>query len=227
MSPDSARPKAQPRLKQSRGSTRGLRQEYQLLTRRRLLDAALEVFDKQGYGGATVEGIHSTAGVARATFYLHFKNKMEIVQCLTEEIRPSVATLYNDLDRAITAEGADTTQAVRQWLVQALAWYEEPAHRIMGFVWQELSVEVDSVVARGISVDEHMPNYLALWPRRLRDSARTRLILLSHLLSRAYFLSEHHVLPTDENLMLDSLADLWVSGLFPSSKTPLKRRKSS
>jgi AcrR family transcriptional regulator len=226
MSPGSARSKDESRLTPDRGSGRGLRQEYQQLTRRRLLDAALEEFDKQGYNGATVEGIHSNAGVARATFYLHFKNKMEIVHSLTEEIRPSVATLYSDLDQAITAEGADTREAVRQWLGQALAWYEEPAHRIMGFVWQELSVEVDSVVLRGISVDEHLPQYLALWPPRLRESARTRVVLLSHLLSRAYFLSQHHALPSDDDgVMFDSLIDLWASGLFPPSKAPRKRRK--
>jgi hypothetical protein len=150
---------------------------------------------------------------------------MEIVHCLTEDIRPSVATLYGDLDQAITLEGADTTEAIRRWLDKALAWYDEPAHRIMGFVWQELSVEVDSVIARGISVDEHMPQYLAQWPPRLRDAARTRVVLLSHLLSRAYFLSKHHALPADEDVMVDSLVDLWASGLFPISKAPQRRRK--
>lgn len=200
-----------------------LRQEYQILTRRRLLDSALRVFEKQGYNSATVEAIISTAGVVRSTFYLHFKNKMEIVTFLTEEIRPSVQELYDGLDKSIIEDGPDTREVVQRWLRDAIAWYDEPQHRIMALVWQELSVESDSMVMRGISVDEHMPRYLAQWPPRLRDSARARVILLSHLLSRAYFLSQRHVLPINEDAMIDSLADIWATGLFPPSKARLPR----
>lgn len=195
---------------------RGLRQEYQDLTRRRLLDAALEVFEKGGYNAATVEAIVARAGVARATFYLHFKNKMEMVTFLTDEFHPSVAQLYAALDDAITQKDADSRKAVEGWLREAFEWYEDPEHRIIALVWQELSVGTDNM-AHGISVDQYLPKYLAQWPADLRDAARARVILLSHLLSRAYFLSRHDVLPTSEEGVIDSLADIWANGLFPPS----------
>ena len=198
-----------------------LRQEYQLLTRRRLLDAALEVFDRDGFHSATVEKIVAAAGVARATFYLHFKNKMEIVTALTDEIRPGVAELYRGLDEGIAVEGADVRAVVTTWLDEAIAWFDDPQNRIMTHVWQRLSVEPGSMVARGISVDDCMPRYLALWPPDVRESARTRVVLLSHLLARAYFLAQQHVLATDETVTLAALGDIWAAGLFPvSQQTP-------
>jgi AcrR family transcriptional regulator len=192
-----------------------LQQKYQLITRRRLLDAALEVFGQQGFNAATVEAIVSAAGAARATFYLHFTNQMEIVHELTEEIRPSVAELYGDLDAALSGPEPVTRAVVEAWLRKALAWYEVPGHRIIAFVWQELPIESGDMVVRGISVDDHLPRYLARWPPPQREAARTRVILLSHLLSRAYFLAQRHVLPTSEEAITASLADLWAAGLFP------------
>nr|MDT0664104.1 TetR/AcrR family transcriptional regulator [Micromonospora sp. DSM 115978] len=216
-----------PRRPNGRNHGGKIRQEYQLLTRRRLLNGALAVFEKQGFNAATVEDIASAAEVARGTFYLHFKNKMEIVHELTEEIRPSVAELYGDLDAAIAAGSQDVRQVVQLWLVEAIKWYDQPTHRIIAFLWHQLSVEPGTTAVHGIMVDDHMPRYLSMWPPHLRDSARTRVILLSHLLSRAYFLSQRHALPTGDDVVLASLADVWAAGLFPPSgsyPTELKRR---
>jgi AcrR family transcriptional regulator len=200
---------------------RSVREEQQLLTRRRLLDASLRVFEANGYHGASVEEIVSVAGVTRSTFYLHFKNKAEILQVLTDAGRGRVAELYAELDAAIAGDDArdgdgdagDIRPAVRQWLGKAIDWYAETDNQIIAAVWQELSVGVDSQVVRGIAVDEHLPRFLDRWPAAERDAARTRVILLSHLLSRAVLLSRRGVLPADEQVMLETLADLWTAGL--------------
>jgi AcrR family transcriptional regulator len=200
-----------------------LRQEYQQLTRRRLVDTALDVFEQRGFGAATVEEIVSTARVARATFYLHFKNKMEMVHELTEAIRPSVAELYGDLDATVSGDERPSRAVIEKWVRKAIAWYEVPQHRIIAFVWQELSIEPGGMVVRGISVDEHLPRYLALWPPHQRDAARTRVVLLSHTLSRAYFLARRQALPTDQEGMVNALADFWAAGLFPPAEAAPQR----
>ena len=48
-------------------------------TRQRLLDAALEVFCEQTYGGARIEQIAERAGVAMGTIYKHFASKQALV----------------------------------------------------------------------------------------------------------------------------------------------------
>jgi AcrR family transcriptional regulator len=192
---------------------RTVREEQQLLTRRRLLEAALGAFEANGYHGASVEEIVNAAGVTRSTFYLHFKNKSEILQVLTDAARESVVKLYAELDEDIAGGSGDVRPAVRRWLEKAIDWYSESEHQIIAAVWQELSVGVDSEGVRGISVDVHLPRYLDQWPVEERDAARTRVILLSHLLSRAVLLSRRGLLPSGEPVMLETLADLWAAGL--------------
>lgn len=192
---------------------RSVREEQQLLTRRRLIDATLGAFEAHGYHGASVEEIVGAAGVTRSTFYLHFKNKAEVLQVLTDAVRENVAELYGELDAGISGDGGEIRPPVRRWLEKAIAWYAERDHQIIAAVWQELSVGADTDGARGIEVDTHLPRYLARWPEADQGAARTRVLLLSHLLSRAVLLSRKGALPVDESVMLDTLADLWAAGL--------------
>ena len=51
-------------------------------TRRRILEAARELFMERGYAGATAEAIAAEAGVAAQTIYAIFKNKKRILVSL-------------------------------------------------------------------------------------------------------------------------------------------------
>ena len=54
-------------------------------TRRKLLDAALEVFSEYGVDAATIDDITQRAGLGKGTFYRHFSDKREITTCLMQE----------------------------------------------------------------------------------------------------------------------------------------------
>ena len=54
--------------------------------RRRILEAAAEVFAKDGYAGAKVAEIARTAGVADGTIYLYFESKESLLLTLFEEL---------------------------------------------------------------------------------------------------------------------------------------------
>jgi AcrR family transcriptional regulator len=56
-----------------------LRDAQKAHTRQRFLDAARDVFYREGYYGATVDQIVAEAGASRPTFYLHFKDKEEVL----------------------------------------------------------------------------------------------------------------------------------------------------
>jgi AcrR family transcriptional regulator len=56
-----------------------LRTAQKQLTRSRLLDASAELFSTQGYAATTIEDIATSAGATRATFYLHFTSKSDVV----------------------------------------------------------------------------------------------------------------------------------------------------
>ena len=49
-------------------------------SRQKILDAALEVFAKQGYHSATVDAIAKTAGISKGLMYNYFKSKEDVLQ---------------------------------------------------------------------------------------------------------------------------------------------------
>jgi AcrR family transcriptional regulator len=59
-------------------------------TRRRLLEAAEEVFAGQGFHEASIVKITERAGVAQGTFYLYFSSKQQIFEELVEDLNRRV-----------------------------------------------------------------------------------------------------------------------------------------
>ena len=70
------------------------REQRRLDTRRRLLDAAEQVFSQKGYQEASVLDITDAADVSKRTFYLHFTDKEAVIEALAmrvlEELRARV-----------------------------------------------------------------------------------------------------------------------------------------
>jgi AcrR family transcriptional regulator len=71
--------------------------------RPRITAAALDLFEAQGYAATTVEAIATEAGVARRTFFLHFRSKDDVVFPDHEALAGAVADLL-----AGRAEGSAT-----------------------------------------------------------------------------------------------------------------------
>jgi len=64
----------------------GLRQRQKQQTRALLLDAALALFDEKGYVATTIDDIANAATTTRATFYLHFSSKADLMRDLIERV---------------------------------------------------------------------------------------------------------------------------------------------
>lgn len=62
--------------------------------RQQVIDSAKEVFSKKGFHKASISDIVQKAGIARATFYLYFRNKRHLFQSLLE-------FLLQELDRRV------------------------------------------------------------------------------------------------------------------------------
>lgn len=60
-----------------------------LRTRARILDAALELFERQGYPSTTVDQIAAAAGVTPMTFFRHFPSKDAVL--VTDPYDPLIA----------------------------------------------------------------------------------------------------------------------------------------
>ncbi|MGN9782523.1 TetR family transcriptional regulator [Nonomuraea sp. ZG12] len=61
------------------------RSEGKDLTRRRLIRAALEILDAEGETRLTTVNVAKAAGIAQSSFYVHFKDKQDLLRALGDE----------------------------------------------------------------------------------------------------------------------------------------------
>lgn len=57
------------------------------VTRRRILDSAVDLFDELGYGETGLADILQRAGVSKGAFYYHFDSKEAVAKAIIEEYR--------------------------------------------------------------------------------------------------------------------------------------------
>ncbi|HXW34497.1 MAG TPA: TetR/AcrR family transcriptional regulator [Acidimicrobiales bacterium] len=81
---------------------------------RKLLDAAMTVFNRRGYHAARVDDIVKVARTSHGTFYLYFSNKEDLLRALVAEAGEVVASLDNTLGPV--GPDADGWNELRQWM---------------------------------------------------------------------------------------------------------------
>jgi AcrR family transcriptional regulator len=91
----------------------GKKGEKSRQTRRRILQAASELFVAQGYGATTLQGIAERAGVAVQTIYFAFGNKPSLLKELVDVTIAGDDEPIPTMQRAwfLDALGSDTAQA--------------------------------------------------------------------------------------------------------------------
>src|SRR5260221_14412677 len=66
------------------------------IRRAQILDAAVEVFLENGYGGATIDLVVERGGGAKATIYSFFGGKDGLFAAIGEERPESILSAFND-----------------------------------------------------------------------------------------------------------------------------------
>ena len=84
--------------------------------RRRIIDAAVDVFAEKGFFGARVSEIAERAGVADGTIYLYFKSKDEILISLFEEKMAEILDRFQKM----LAEVEDPAEKIRRYIIDHL-----------------------------------------------------------------------------------------------------------
>jgi TetR/AcrR family transcriptional regulator, transcriptional repressor for nem operon len=94
--------------------------EHKQVTRRKILDAALTVFRREGFEGAGVDAVMAEAGLTAGGFYAHFKSKEALfAEALIDAIKNA------RLIRGLEDEGIVGPQRIRNLVGK----YLSPAHR--------------------------------------------------------------------------------------------------
>ncbi|GAA4749872.1 TetR/AcrR family transcriptional regulator [Gordonia alkaliphila] len=190
-----------------------MREEQKRATRARLIEAARAQFAAGGYAAVTVDDIAGAVGCSRATFYLHFPSKVEILRAVSADDALSAVEFYDGLDDALAS---GSKEHFRQWLSAAIGWFDE--HRDMLTAWDEATaLEPDFTVTVRDGLDalpEAMPRYLASWPTAQHVEARLRIELLVAQLERFFARwALQGTIEVSADTAVDVLTDIWYPAL--------------
>ena len=112
--------------------------ERQWVRRGELLEAARQVFERDGYHGTTVSAVVQAAGLSQGAFYLYFADKKAVFAALQDEM----ATLLRRRIYWATRDERDAVRRLRAGLKAYFEFYDEYA------AWnRRLTVE-------GLGIDE-------------------------------------------------------------------------
>ncbi|RDI35799.1 TetR family transcriptional regulator [Rhodococcus sp. AG1013] len=196
------------------------RDEQKRITRLRLLDCARELFSARGYAAVKIDDITSAAGCSRATFYLHFTGKTDVLRKIgSESMEPRAASVYADLDEVLDSGSRDE---FAHWVGRAIDWFDR--NRAILPAWDEalvLEPEFREAARDAISaLPDAMPSYLARWGDDRKQEARLRIELLVTQLER--FFTRWAVQGTIEvprDQAAEILTDVWFPAMTPPTAT--------
>jgi AcrR family transcriptional regulator len=200
-----------------------LREGQKVLTRRLLLEAARKVFGEEGYGATTVDDIVKVAGASRATFYLHFAGKAEIMAAIYQSLMPATAEYWRNLDRSLGSR-----RDLRGWLTEAIGWWEE--HREILPALHEAAAADPELAAQQYQglrkLTDELTGYFSRAHGAKRREARLRIeLLISQLDDFCMKWIVQKAREADREMVLDVLTEIWGSTLgVPERSTPAARR---
>ena len=171
---------------------------------------------------ATVDEIAVAAGASRATFYLHFSSKAELVRALYAEVEPDIEQYYSALDDVL-ANG--TRHDFRGWLQDALGWFDRNQAVVQAF--EQVIASHDPIVAEtNYPYADYMPQFLGGWPTQQHLEARTRVWMFVILVSVVHRMWRvlGQMGDVGEDLMIDLLEDVGGAALhLPRPDGPGRR----
>lgn len=139
----------------------GRRAESMRGTRRRIVQAALRLLERNGYHDVSLEEMAAEGGVSRATIYKHFDSKVDLLRAIQEELlvvggadrirrarlHPDPRTALRGFLRENCRMFAVLRPGLRIW--RAAAWTDEQAARLASeFYYGERRRAVAQLVAR-------------------------------------------------------------------------------
>jgi len=68
--------------------------EQALATRKRILDAAVEVFLEKGFQQSSLQNVAERAGVTRGAVYWHFRQRGDLLGALLKLVNATAADVY-------------------------------------------------------------------------------------------------------------------------------------
>lgn len=191
-----------------------LRSQQRNFTRARFIDAALEIFEEVGFHEATIDMITKRAGANRSTFYLHFKDKTDLMLAADERISPSgqeTFAMLNDNENPSFKE-------FRAW-VEAFAGIWEKNYKIYEAIMQAQFTNPSVAKNNYLIVNKILEPYLSRFKGKKRVEAAHKLEMFCMQFEIYFYttICECAERPTPE--ALDALAELGYFALYGKTRS--------
>ncbi|MGV9861769.1 TetR/AcrR family transcriptional regulator [Rhodococcus koreensis] len=188
-----------------------MRSEYKALTRKRLAEAALAEFEERGYASCTIEDIARRAGTSRATFYVHFDGKVELIEGAWDLVRRDLVVLYREFVRAEIRDRL----FIESWLGRTFAFYEKNRLRLLA-IHEAITLEKELAEVYYERTNELADFIVPLLRERAElteEEARCQAALLTIQHERFCFLWILRGLPFDRDAVIPTLGRQWYEQL--------------
>lgn len=191
-----------------------LREQQRAQTRERLMEAALTLFGDKGYVQTSVEDICAAIGASRATFYLHFKSKRDVLVARYADWRPEWIARYRELDDAVMTPGNEVHKAVREWLAGWLDFWQNN-RPLLRSIREAAVVEPEILAELGdpYFLADAMQRYLKSLAADQREPARQGIALLEVMTAEAFEFMLMQKGQLDHDEALSFLTDMWCERL--------------
>ena len=193
-------------MAEKRSSLRSQQREF---TRARFIDAGLETFEEVGFHDATIDMITKRAGANRSTFYLHFKDKTDLMLAANERISPE----RRDTMRMINEMDDPSFKVFRAWIDRMARDWEED-HKIYEAIVQAQLTEPNIAQKNYEVVCDDLTGYLSRFKGKKRDEAANRLQMFMMQFEMFFYTTICECAEKPSSLALDTLADLGLYALF-------------
>lgn len=134
----------------------GLRERKKRQTRQAIHAAAVRLFGERGWHATTVADIAAAADVSPRTFFAYFPAKEDVLFAPYED-------LFTGFDELMLARphGGSVLEELRVWLQHVFVDQADAFDPVAEALVDTLSVEVDSVAARGLQILDRAERGLA------------------------------------------------------------------
>lgn len=190
----------------------GLRRLQREMTRERLVQAAAESFSTRGYVATTIDDITGGAGATRATFYLHFKSKADVVLEVVDKLGGEYRSAYRLLVAAVEQPDAE---AIQRWLARTVLIWDRTA-RLSAVASEAATMEPAVQRFRAAAYERDIALLESALQRRGRWDAqgcRVRAVLLFSQLEQVFERWSVLGWDIDRGEMVKVLSAMWCAAL--------------
>ena len=183
-----------------------LRRQQRDFTRQRLVDAARELFVRNGTRGTSIDDIARAAGTSRATFYAHFTDKQDVIREFARTMWETAFRVYGHF--GLLKEWNHAT--IGGWMRELFDAWDQNADTTY-IVIQEMPNELraDFLAQTEQRIDALISDS-PLWKRFTPQEGRRRAAMLIFQLERCMDAAHYAGWQDDREALFRTLVDIWV-----------------